>query len=296
MQFPELEYNFPYKLVTLPDNISVAYYDEGTSNDVLVFIHGLASYMQDWRKLTSLLTDDFRCIAIDLPGYGKSWERVHSGGQTFYAKIIRDFILSLGLEQVNLVGHSMGGQISITTTLQHPEVVQNLILLAPAGFETFSAEETKLLRRSFTAKSFASSSKKQIELSYTANFSKLPIDLADLTKNRIAMKKWANFENFCEIVANSFTGMLTEPVFKQLNQITQPAQVIFGKEDKFIPQPILHPYITTEQIAREACSLIKNCSFSMIDDCGHFIQHEKPHETSEIIKNFLFRVKPLIFK
>jgi pimeloyl-ACP methyl ester carboxylesterase len=287
MQFPELEYNFDYKIVTLPDNISVAYFDEGSSKEVLLFIHGLASYMQDWRKLTSHLTSDFRCIAIDLPGYGKSWEGVHSGGQTFYGKIIRDFILTLGLEKVNLVGHSMGGQISITTALHYREVVKNLILLAPAGFETFTAQEIKLLKRSFTAKSFASSGKRQIELSYIANFSEPPQDLVELTKNRIAMRKWMNFENFCHIVANSFTGMLNEPVFERLHQITQPTKVIYGRQDKFIPQPILHHSITTEQIAKTGCSRIKNSSCSMLEHCGHFVQLEQPLETSGIIKNFL---------
>jgi pimeloyl-ACP methyl ester carboxylesterase len=290
MQFPELKYNFPYKIVTLPDNISVAYYDEGSSNNVLLFIHGLASYMQDWRKLTSLMTDDFRCIAIDLPGYGKSWEGVHSGGQTFYTKIIRDFILTLGLKKVNLVGHSMGGQISISTTLQYPEVVQNLILLAPAGFETFTADETKLLKQSFTAKSFAaSSSKKQVERSYKANFSSPPQDLEYLAKNRIAMRKWANFENYCQVVANSFAGMLNEPVFGQMHKITQPTIAIYGKQDNFIPQPILHPIKTTEEIVQTACVQIMNSTYFMIENCGHFVQLEQPFVTTGIIKNFLSR-------
>ncbi len=288
MQFPELEYNFPYKLANLPEGYSIAYYDEGTSNEVLLCIHGLASYMQDWRKLTSLLTGDFRCIALDLPGYGKSQEGVHPGSQTFYAKIIHDFISTIGLQKISLVGHSMGGQIALTTALHFPEVVSNLILLAPAGFETFTAEESRLLKRSFTAKSFSSSSSKQIEMSYISNFSSPPADLTELTKNRIAMKKWGNFGNFCQTVENSFAGMLNEPVYHQIHNIIQPTAVIFGKQDKFIPQPILHANLTTEQIVQNGCSRIKNSSYKMIEHCGHFVQLEQPELTSGIIKKILF--------
>lgn len=56
---------------------------------------------------------------------------------TFYAGILNEFVKGMKLENVYLAGHSMGGQISMTTTLLYPDIVKGLILVDPAGFEPF---------------------------------------------------------------------------------------------------------------------------------------------------------------
>ncbi|MHB9143697.1 MAG: alpha/beta fold hydrolase, partial [Paludibacter sp.] len=143
MQFPELKYDFEYTITQIDEKISIAYIDEGNkkSENVLLCIHGLSSYIPAWSKLILLLKDQFRCIAIDLPGYGKSSEGVYAGSMSFYSETILKFIQKLKLKNVSLVGHSMGGHISIATALSYPQIVNRLILLAPAGLETFADDE-----------------------------------------------------------------------------------------------------------------------------------------------------------
>ena len=135
MQFPELTYDFPYRTVSLPGSQSIAYTDEGNGADILLFIHGLSSYIPAWSKNVSELSKTYRCICVDLPGYGKSTGGVHSGKISFYAETLAEFILTMQLNKVTLVGHSMGGQIAAGLTLSHPELVNNLILFVTAGLE-----------------------------------------------------------------------------------------------------------------------------------------------------------------
>lgn len=289
MQFPELLYDFEYHTAELDDNLSVAYIDEGNkgSRNVLLFIHGLSSYIPAWLKIIPLLKDSFRCIAIDLPGYAKSSSGVYSGSMAFYSEVIARLIKKLNLSNVTLVGHSMGGHISIVSVLNYPSLFEKLVLLAPAGFELFSEKDKLRMRRNNIPETYAATGDKLIRLNYRINFYKMGPDAEPMIQDRIAMKGWKNFYDYCTVVANSFNGMLEHPVFNDLHKITQPALIMFGKNDKFIPHPILHKDLTVEKVAETGASQIIDSKLVLIDECGHFLQFEKEKIISdEIIKFF----------
>jgi pimeloyl-ACP methyl ester carboxylesterase len=289
MQFPELKYYFDYSIAQIDEKISIAYTDQGDkkSENVLLCIHGLSSYIPAWSKLIPLLKDQFRCIAIDLPGYGKSSEGVHPGTMEFYADTIAKFIRKISLKNVALTGHSMGGHISIVVSLLYPELVKRLILLAPAGFETFSGEETDWIKRNNSPELFSMVSERQIRLNYEQNFFEMPDDVEAMINDRIKMKKWRNYTDNCKVVSNSLNGLLNYPVFDKLPLITQPAQILFGKNDRLIPHPILHKNNSPEKIASRGAARIPNSYLSLIDHCGHFLQFEKPESAAREIISFM---------
>ena len=70
--FDDLTYPFPTHKLQLAEDLELAYFDEGKGNEVILFIHGLGSYAPAWKKNIESLSKDYRCLAIDLPGYGKS--------------------------------------------------------------------------------------------------------------------------------------------------------------------------------------------------------------------------------
>ncbi len=291
MQFPELKYNFDYSILELDTQTSIAYIDEGdkSSANILLFIHGLSSYIPAWQKLIPMLKTKFRCIAIDLPGYGKSSPSLHKAEITYFAKTVSSFIEKMNLNKVTLAGHSMGGQVAIQTSLEYPKVIDKLVLLAPAGFETFSGEEIDWIKKNTTPKSFYSVSNEQIRANYQINFYDMPKDIEFMIKDRIDMKEWQNYNNYCTIVSSALTSMITSPVFHKLNQIETNVLVLFGKNDRLIPHPVLHPNFTPEKIANLGASLINNSKLVMIDNCGHFLQFEKPGIVSQEIQTFLIK-------
>lgn len=287
MQFPELNYNFPYSIAALSNNQSIAYTDEGSGSETLLFIHGLASYMPAWRKNVAVLKDSFRCITIDLPGYGKSTAGSHSGKIYFYADVLAGFISSLNLGRVTLVGHSMGGHVAQGLALKYPDLIKQLILLAPAGFETFTSQEAELLKRAFTAEGFVSADENQIRSGFAGNFHTIPADVEPMIQDRLSMRTWKNYQLHAEVVANSLYGMLDEPVFQKLPQITQRTLVVFGEDDALIPHPVLHTTLRTVDIANEGAVKLPDALLCFIPECGHFLQFEKPIETNELISDFL---------
>ena len=283
--FNQIKYSFPAKFIEIK-NYNLAYIDEGNSEIVLLFIHGLGSYLKAWDRNIPELKNHFRCIALDLPGYGKSGKQIHSGDVSFYVEIINEFITKLNLENVSLVGHSMGGQIVSAYTIKHPNQITKLILTAPAGFETFNEEEVELIKKIISPEILFKTSDHQVRLNYQFNFFKMPLEAEEMIADRITIKDDEDFYKHCTIVSNSLFGLLNAPVFDQLKEINTPTLIFFGKDDLLIPNKSIHQ-TTTEEIASRGSSQIKNSKVILLDECGHFLQYERPEKfNSQVISFF----------
>ena len=123
-EFNEIDYTFDVKFQKVR-NINVAYIDEGKSEKVILLIHGLGTSAKSWIKNIPALSDEFRVIAIDLPGYGKSDKGYYQYSMSWYAQVLIEFLSELKIEKATFAGHSMGGQISLITALNYPDRVDN---------------------------------------------------------------------------------------------------------------------------------------------------------------------------
>jgi len=283
--FNQIEYKYRTNFIKVC-GYDIAYIDEGNSSDVLIFIHGLGSYLKAWDRNIPVLKDYFRCIALDLPGYGKSSKQLHNGSVKFYRESLNEFIKALGLKNIVLVGHSMGGQIALSYVINFPDAIKKLVLIAPAGFEAFDSQNIDELKYIISPELTYNASNEQIRINYKANFFQMPIEAEEMISDRIAIKKDKEFYNHCQIVSNSLSGLLTEPVFNRLNEINIPTLIFFGKNDLLIPNRI-HYKTTTEEIATFGASQIKNSKLLLIENCGHFLQYEIPDIFNSGVVNFI---------
>ncbi len=105
-------YHFPTQFLKL-DEGEIAYVKEGKGKETLLFVHGLSSNADAWYRNIEELKKDFTCIAIDLPGYGKSYKNTENLTPTYFTETIRKFTEKLKIKDYTLVGHSMGGQAAI---------------------------------------------------------------------------------------------------------------------------------------------------------------------------------------
>ena len=184
-------WQYPYDVhhVNVLDSIDIAYVDEG-SGPVVLFVHGLGSNLQAWKKTIDGLKAHHRCIAIDLPGYGKSSGGNLPYGMSFFADALIGVVEALELEEVSLVGHSMGGQVSMHVALrQHPSI-KRLALMAPAGFEQFTSEERQWFSNFVQPEFIKATSEEQIIRNFELNFHEMPSLVVyglddDLIPNRI---------------------------------------------------------------------------------------------------------------
>lgn len=283
--FYQIKYPYSEKFIKVKD-YEIAYIDEGNSENILLFIHGLGSYLKAWDRNIPELKKHFRCIALDLPGYGKSSKQVHSGKVSFYTEMLKEFISKLRLKNVSLVGHSMGGQIAASYVISFPDEIKRLILVAPAGFETFNSDEIELLKKIISPEILFKTSDNQVRLNYQMNFFKMPVEAEEMISDRIAIKDDEEFFNHCSVVSNSLFGLLNAPVFDRLNKINIPTLVLFGKNDLLIPNKSIHQ-TTTEEIALIGSSQIKDNKLLLLNDCGHFLQYEKPEEFNYQLISFI---------
>ncbi|MEM1218966.1 MAG: alpha/beta hydrolase [Bacteroidota bacterium] len=282
----DLEYVFPTQKAKLANGMELAYVDEGSGEEVLLFVHGLGSYIPAWRKNIVELRRDFRCIAVDLPGYGKSSKGKYSGTLPFFAEQLIALLDHLNIEQVTLVGHSMGGQISMVTALQYPDRIKRLVLCAPAGFETFNEGQKEWFREVITANGVRLTPVESIKANLGSNFLNFPKDAEFMIDDRIAMRSAEDFPGYCYIIPKSVQAMVDMPVYDELPNITQPVQVIFGKQDNLIPNRFLNPGSTTK-IAEDGASRIPNAQLNIVNKAGHFVMFEQAEEVNQIIRAFM---------
>ena len=283
-------YSYAVQTLTLSSGQEIAYTDTGSGPTILM-VHGLGSYLPVYQKLIDELSSQYRCIAIDLPGFGRSgWPVVDTITIPWFASQVQGFIEDMELEAVTLMGHSMGAQVSLRLAIEHPEALERLVLLAPAGSETFTPEEGAQLKQLITPASIFALEQAQIQQNFSVNFStnQLPEDAQFMYEVRLSLKAdSASYQRFSTTFAQCVYAMLDGPVFSELGQIELPALVLYGENDWLIPNRYLHPEMTTAAVGDTALKYLPHSEVSMLPLCGHFIPWEQPQMVQEALLSFL---------
>lgn len=252
------------------------------SGPATIFLHGLGLNRNFWSSTIAHLTLNHRCIAIDLPGHGESHNIATNGSMTSYVAAVREVIEKLNLTEVTLVGHSMGGQIAMILALQMPSVITKLVLVCAAGIETFTADEAEKLK-TITNQVYANPIADDV-LSRT--FYHANAEIRALLMHEHVVHQKGNFRHLSGLITSSVAGMLNEPVFSFLKQITQPTMVINGAMDTAIPNRWLHPQLTLMELQATAKREIKNCETVMMPMAGHYLAVDLPQELAKKIAAF----------
>ena len=282
------DYPFPVKKTFLNNDIEIAYMDIGKGDQTLVFIHGFASYSPVWAKNIAVLSKYFRCLALDLPGHGLSSVGDYSYSISFYADIIKSWLSSLHLPKVILIGHSMGGQIAIHLAIKDPVLMSHLVLVAPAGFETFHQTQIMLMNQLTAAGIIGSSQYFKLVLNLKNYFYSLnEKEYEKLNEFNRDFYSLNDNPNLIKVLNRSIKGMTKEPVFQDLDKLSMPVLVYFGKNDNLIPNRLLNNHQTPVEIAEKACKIIPDCQLKIYDKCGHFLQYEYPSRFNIDLYKFL---------
>jgi pimeloyl-ACP methyl ester carboxylesterase len=124
-------------IATAPDNVPIHYSVYGSGSPALVLVHGISCEQDHWKNQVAAFAQDYRVVTIDLAGHGKSglgrkdWTMEAYGGDV--AAVVND----LGLQDVALIGHSMGGAVIFMAARQLPGRVRALVPVDT--FEDFSS-------------------------------------------------------------------------------------------------------------------------------------------------------------
>lgn len=115
----------------------VSYSDTG-SGHAIVFLHGWMDSKKVFDDIVTILSSRYRCISIDIPGFGKS-EIVEKITLKKISKIVEILLKKIGVKKYNLVGHSMGGAVTLVFADSHQDDVNKIVLISPfVTFKQFS--------------------------------------------------------------------------------------------------------------------------------------------------------------
>lgn len=278
--------NYKINKIDLPTAKDIAYIDEGVGEKTILFIHGLASYGLSWQKNIEGLKENFRCIAIDLPGNGLSGRADYPYDIPFFSTVIQEFITALKLKNLCIAGHSMGGQIAINTLATHPQLADKLLLVAPAGFETFTALESSLYQATYHFFDYFSTEANSLKKSIRSSFYHYSSQADGMIDDLLAILAQYPIQEYRRMIELSIHGMLQHSVYHLLSSIVQSTLIVFGERDTLIPNRLIHP-VNTRKIAEDGLRQLPNATLEMISSAGHFVQWEKAKEINNIITDFL---------
>jgi pimeloyl-ACP methyl ester carboxylesterase len=112
----------------------ICYLEIPGDGPTLLLLHGVGSSLRAWEPVLPLLAEQgAHVVALDLPGHGASGASHGDYSLGSLACTARDLLDHLGLDQVILVGHSLGGGIAMQFTYQFPQRVSGLVLVASGG-------------------------------------------------------------------------------------------------------------------------------------------------------------------
>lgn len=261
----------------------IHYVDSGkTDNFPLLMIHGLGENLLTWQKILNRLPqENYRFLLVDLPGHGQSTaERMGKYSHRHLAQQLIEFLDTLSIKKVIIIGHSLGGNLALRMALLHPERVQALFLISPAVFSVHGVPLSSLI--------FANPLLRTGIISIANKTLRSEIKLTKTLQDAVFDKNIID-QNLIErivkpILRNPKSGLALyyylrdssrNHVFPNLNTLTLPIFIMSGREDS---------WVKISEIRRLNASL-NNVTFLEIYQCGHMPQEEKPDKVvKQLIK------------
>lgn len=259
--------------------------EEGPANgQVAVLIHGWSSSWYAVSPLLPLLSHKYRCLAVDLPGYGESPRLPRRVTIPDYTDLIIGLIRQVTNRPVVLVGHSMGGMISTSLVLKNPELVERLVLIAPTISGHLSRQVDLTLAPFALLERFALANALVSLLEPIVNITDRLLRPA-LFADRTALKQ-EDYERIRADVRRSGQGRVRAECFwamrahdlrGKLSPIKTPALVVWGMEDNTVPLR------DAGVIAHEW----PDADLRIIPNAGHWPQFETPDVMAKYVRAFL---------
>ncbi len=306
IQFSDLKYQslngaaWPQRMIELPR--MGAKYQLGAANHVsviemnpegqrtIVFLHGLGSYVSFWRfQLDAFAAQGYHVVAFDQLGYGKSDKpSVFPYTMEAMSEVVDEVMEVLKLDHAALVGHSMGGEVAMATAIRFPSRVERLVLTSPAGFEAFSPREKAWFQSAVNTIFVKSTPEYGIWGSVRlANFARWRDELEFLIEERVRLIKSADFDKYAYAQVRSINGLThNDFVRDNLKAIKAPTLIVFGEDDRLIPNVFLHGGRAREMMTYGA-EHIAGAKLEGFGGCGHTVQMDCPDLYNSTVTAFL---------
>lgn len=249
----------------------------------ILFIHGIPTSSQLWSGVIDKLLGRFTCMAVDLPGLGRTPRGRHEDGCSIgqledLAGQIEKIRVEHGIDKWHVVGHDAGSAVAVHYAYRFQERVNRLALLSPAVFPELKPFHLfRIMRQPVLGELLAPAVSAifwNIAMRYATE--KHPVELDDVVEDFHA----------------PFSGPLGAWRLMSLLRFGDPAEIL-GSIPSMLPQLLIPTLIfqgsrdaaIPEMFARRASALIPQSKVIMVDS-GHFIPLNKPEVVAAELRSF----------
>jgi 2-hydroxy-6-oxonona-2,4-dienedioate hydrolase len=237
--------------------------EEG-EGEALVLLHGLFGALSNFVDLIDYFRNHYRVVVPILPLFELDLLHTTVGG---LQKFVHRFVEFKNYKHLHLLGNSLGGHVALLYVLKHPERIKSIILTGSSGLFESGMGDTYPKRGDYEY------IKKKTELTFydpRVASKELVDEVYEIVNNRLKALK------IISLAKSAIRNNLGE----ELNQIQQPALLIWGNNDAITP-----PFV-----GREFQRLIPNSELHFVDKCCHAPMMEVPDEFNSILHKFLKRL------
>lgn len=263
-------------------DLQLHYNDIGEGDETVVMLHGSGPGASGWanfnRNIQPLVDAGYRVILMDCPGWSKSDSIVCGGSRSdLNAAALKGLLDVLELDQVHILGNSMGGHSAVAFALTNPHKVGKLVLMGggtggASPFVPMPTEGIKLLNGLYRDPTIDNLKKMMNVFVYD------PSDLTEeLFKTRLdnMLKRQDHLDNFVSSLAANPKQF---PDFgPRLHEIHAQTLVIWGRNDRFVPM----------DAGLRLLAGIPNSSLHVFNNCGHWAQWEHAEAFNRLVLDFL---------
>jgi pimeloyl-ACP methyl ester carboxylesterase len=252
-------------------NGRVTFTDQGKGRAVIL-LHGFLGSHQSWELTIHDLAKSYRVIAIDLPGHGGTDNFGYVHTMHMMAKCVKAVLDELNLKRVVLIGHSMGGYVTLAFADYFPDYLRGFCLFHSTAYED-APEKKKDRTRSV-----------RIVKSNHHLYTREVIRNLFATKNLKYLRKEIGFANKIasktskQGIVAALEGMKDRPPRELILKLVEyPIMLVIGKHDNVIPEKDLF----------EQAEFIKNKTVLYLEHDGHMAFLESPKVTNKALRQFL---------
>lgn len=257
---------------------------QGDSDTVLVMVHGFGACLESWHDIYSALSARFSVVGLDLKGSGFSSKPAeNSYAPLDQAKILTAFLKTLGTRKIVLIGHSLGGGISLLAYLHNLDVdggldIVGLVLIDSVGYPQPLPFFVNAMRNPVT--------RFLVQLLTPEHRVKLVLNKAFEVKARITPDRVERYAFFLRLPGASTALARTaervlppdlESIAARFPEIHVPVLIIWGEKDRVVPPENAHRFHAD----------IPHSQLLILPETGHVPHEERPQLVIDAISRFI---------
>jgi len=273
----------PEDRYTQVKGLNIRYWKIGDSGFPVILIHGLGASAEIWMHNIESLSQYYTVYVPDVVGFGRSEKPPGPFSPSDLTRFIGDFMDELGIEKAHLVGQSLGGGIALQTALQFPDKVDKLALVGSAGLGREVIYSLRLMSLPGIGELLSRPSRIGVKIFFSLAVKNKEVLTEDFLETYYELFRLPGAQRFLLKTVRGIIGMrggkddIILPIMTNLHKITQPALILWGKQDQILP--VRHADFAHEKLPDSVLHLF--------DLCGHVVNLERPQEFNRIVLEFL---------